>query len=89
MLYVAATDFHLSSMTEGLRELSSENRVQVADDLIKRHEQIMKMWRGLRNEAIRELCAEVLSNGKPRGPAETARLLGMKLPTVKAINRRD
>lgn len=38
----------------------------------------------VRNSDIRALCAEIMPNGKPRGPAATARLLGMSLSTVKA-----
>jgi hypothetical protein len=65
------------------------HRITLAGYLIEACEEAIESARSVRNSAVRELCAEVLSNGKPRGPAETARLLGMKLPTVKAINRRD
>ena len=71
---------------DSLCSLPPADRVAAARRFIAQNLEDNHRARLCRNEAIRALCAEVLSNGKPRGPAETARLLGMKQQTVKGIN---
>lgn len=60
-------------------------RFVLAVALMRTCQEAERKARLVRNEVIRLLCAESLPDGKPRGSAETARLLGMRLPTVKGI----
>lgn len=52
-----------------------------AQEMIAQCQAAEKEIRKKRNRAIRSLCEQY-------GPAKTARMLGMKPPTVKGINQR-
>lgn len=53
--------------------------------IARQHELIEQARRVIRNGDIRAMCDELRPDGKPTGPAETARRLGMSLSTVKSI----
>lgn len=54
--------------------------VRAIDELASLKRKVLAARRE-RNDAVRALCSH-------HGPAATARMLNMKLPTVKAINRK-
>lgn len=71
-----------SSMQSELAALASlvdpECRIDAARQFIENCEQAIKLARGIRNYAVRELCRQ-------HGPARTHRLTGIPQPTVKSI----